>query len=125
MLQAINHPGAPPNPAHSQGMIATGGRTLYVAGQVGIDGDGAAADGIEAQTRAAIANVGAVLEAGGMGMADIAKLTVYLTREEDMAGFLRAFTPSLPSPPPAGTLVFVKALASPRYLVEIEAIAQR
>lgn len=125
MLQAVNRPGAHPNPAHSQGMIATGMRTLYVAGQVGIDADGVAADGIEAQTRAALANVEAVLTAGGMAMADVAKLTVYLIREEDMAGFLSAFTPALPSPPPAGTLVFVKALASPRYLVEIEAIAVR
>lgn len=125
MLQAVNRPGARPNPAHSQGMVATGTRTLYVAGQVGIDGDGVAADGIEAQTKAALVNVESVLTAGGMGMADVAKLTVYLTQEENMAGFLRAFTPCLPSPPPAGTLVFVKALASPRYLVEIEAIAVR
>jgi enamine deaminase RidA (YjgF/YER057c/UK114 family) len=80
MPTAVNPPGFPPNPIYSQGMLApTTGQTLYVSGQVGIGPDGRPGDGIGAQTKAAIANVNAVLATAGMSSADIVKITIYLT----------------------------------------------
>ncbi|PSJ48812.1 enamine deaminase RidA, partial [Mesorhizobium ephedrae] len=52
------------------------------------------------------------------------KFTIYLTDESNLEGFMTSGI-SLPSPPPAATLLFVKALASPQLLIEIEAVAVR
>ena len=47
------------------------GDTLYCSGQLGLDpATGALADGVEAQARQALENLGAVLAAAGMGYAD-------------------------------------------------------
>jgi enamine deaminase RidA (YjgF/YER057c/UK114 family) len=125
MHQAINPPGFPPNPAYSQGMLTTGSRTLYVSGQVGIGPDGKPGDGIAAQAQAAIANMGAVLATAGMAPTDIVKLTIYLTDESLIPGFIEAASGALTQPPPATTLLVVKALAMPELLIEVECVAVR
>ena len=124
MHDAVNPEGFPVSPVYSQGMLTrSGGRTLYISGQVGIGPDGKPAQGIEAQARAAIANLNAVLAAAGMTPQNLAKVTIYLTDPADMAGFMQAGGGDLPKPPPATTLLIVKALAAPELLVEIEAVA--
>lgn len=124
MLKAINPQGAPAPSFYSQGMEATAAsRTLYVSGQVGVEADGSVSPEIGQQARAAIGNLNGVLAAAGMDGRNLAKLTIYLTDEADMQGFMEAAAGSLPTPPPATTLLFVKGLASPAFRVEIEAIA--
>jgi 2-iminobutanoate/2-iminopropanoate deaminase len=124
MLTAVNPEHFPPNPFYSQGMLApAGGRTLYVSGQVGIGADGMPPDGVAAQTLAAIANLNAVLATAGMNASNIAKMTIYLTDADDMGAFSQAAAGALPSPPPATTLLVVKALAMPQLRIEIEATA--
>lgn len=124
MPTAVNPAGFPPNPIYSQGMLApTAGQTLYISGQVGIGPDGKPADGIGAQAKAAIANVNAVLAAAGMSPGDLVKITIYLTDASHMGGFMEAAAGTLASPPPATTLLIVKALAMPELLIEIEGIA--
>jgi 2-iminobutanoate/2-iminopropanoate deaminase len=124
MHTAVNPEGFPVNPVYSQGLLTqAGGRTLYVSGQVGIGPDGQPAEGIAAQTRAAIANLNAVLAAAGMAPENLAKVTIYLTDPANIGGFMEAGGGSLPNPPPATTLLVVAALASPDLLVEIEAVA--
>ena len=54
---------------------------------------------------------------------NLAKVTIYLTDQSLLQGFMEAAGGALPSPPPATTLLIVKALAAPPLLVEIEAIA--
>ncbi|QCI69486.1 RidA family protein [Phreatobacter stygius] len=110
-------------PTYSQGMVATGARTLYVSGQVAVGA--ARADGIAAKAEAVFENLRLVLSAAAMTMTDVAKLTVYLTDETDLSGFMAVYSARSPSPPPAVTLVIVKALTAPQYLVEVEAIAVR
>jgi 2-iminobutanoate/2-iminopropanoate deaminase len=123
-LTAVNPTGYPVNPAYSQGMLAAeASRTLYISGQVGIGADGRPADGIEAQARAAIANLNAVLAEAGMTSANLVKITIYLTDDSLIPGFMMAGAGTLPNPPPATTLLIVKALAMPDLLVEIEAVA--
>jgi 2-iminobutanoate/2-iminopropanoate deaminase len=124
MPTAITPPGFPPNPFLSPGtLVENAGRTLYVSGQVGIGPDGQPGADIGAQTRAAIANVNAVLAAAGMSTSNIVKLTIYVTDEASIPGFIEAAAGTLPSPPPATTMLIVKGLASPVLLIEIEAIA--
>ncbi|WP_309643345.1 RidA family protein [Phenylobacterium sp.] len=124
MLTAINLPDRPPHPAYSAAVEAKGAaRTLYISGQVGAAADGSVPAGVGDQGKQAIANLNAVLAAAGMTNANIAKLTIYLTDAAQMGDFYGAAFATLPSPPPATTLLVVKALADPALLVEIEAIA--
>lgn len=60
-----------------------------------------------------------------MGPSDIVKTTIFLTDEANFEGFAAAAAPLLTQPPAATTLVYVRALASPALLVEIEAVAAR
>ena len=124
MLDMLNPAGVPASPAYSQGVLATGAqRTLYISGQVGVDARGNVGADIGAQALQAVANLNAVLAEAGMTAANLAKLTIYLTDEALIPGFVQAAGATLPSPPPATTMLIVKALAAPPLLVEIEAIA--
>ncbi len=124
MITAINLPDRPPHPAYSQGVEVKGdGRTLYISGQVGAAADGSVPAGVGEQARLAIANLNAVLAEAGMTNANLVKLTIYLTDEGHLQDFYGAAFGTLPSPPPATTLLIVKALGGPGLLVEIEGIA--
>src|SRR4029078_2654200 len=58
------------------------GDTLYLSGQLGIGADGKLPDGITAQTKQALDNVGAILKRAGLGYADVFHCTAML---KDMA----------------------------------------
>lgn len=124
MSRKFNPKGVTPPAFYSHGVeVVSPQRLVFVAGQVGVRPDGSVAEGIAEQTRVAIGNLNTVLAEAGMDGSNIVKSTIYLTDESLMEGFVAAGGPLLPSPPPATTLVYVKALASPALLVEIEAVA--
>ena len=124
MLTPINLPDRPPHPAYSQGMQArSGGGMLFVSGQVGSAADGSVPPTVGEQAKLAVANLYAVLAEAGMTAANLAKVTIYLTDGAHLQEFYGAVIGTLPSPPPATTLLIVKGLADPALLVEIEAIA--
>ena len=104
--------------------VAAGG-FLFCSGQVGFAAGGALADGLAAQTRAVMANIGALLGAAGLTYADIVKTTIYLVDMNDFAAVNAIYGESFTdAPPPARTTIAVAAL--PRGArVEIEAIALR
>lgn len=123
MLTPINPGGKAPAAPYSHGMEAAGfKRMLFVSGQVGAGADGSVPAGVADQARNAGANLNAVLAEAGMTNANLAKVTIYLTDAAHLPEFM-AGAVALPSPPPATTLLIVKALADPSLLVEIEAIA--
>jgi enamine deaminase RidA (YjgF/YER057c/UK114 family) len=124
MLRHLNPEGiAAPGP-YSHGVEASSiQRMLFISGQVGIRPDRSLAEDISEQTRVAIQNLTAVLADAGMDTSNIVKITIFLTDESLVGGFMEAGAGLLPAPPPATTLVYVKALAAPPMLVEIEAIA--
>jgi 2-iminobutanoate/2-iminopropanoate deaminase len=113
---------------YSHGMIAPGGELVVVAGQVGAGPSGAAANDIVAQTRQALENVRAVVEAAGCTMRDVIRLQTFLTRADDIPGFMRAreeffekhFSDGVYPP---NTLLIISRLVRPEFLVEIEAMA--
>jgi len=114
---------------YSHGMIAPGGEIVVVAGQVGMGQGGQVAGGdVVAQTKQALDNVRAVVEAAGCAMRDIVRLQTFLTHAEDIDGFMRARAEVFPRYFPDGayppnTLLIVSRLVKPELLVEIEAMA--
>ena len=116
---------------YSHGVVAPGGELVVVAGQVGISPNGhVAVDDVVAQTKQALDNVRAVVEAGRSSMRDIIRLQTFLTRAEDIPGFMKARSEVFPRYFPDGayppnTLLVVSRLVRPELLVEIEAIAVR
>ena len=113
-------PGANPNPTLSAGIRV--GDMLYASGQLGVSRT-APDSTIEGQTRAALASVKAVMEAGGTTMENVVKCTVFLTRLSDFPGMNRAYREVFPKDPPARSTVVVAALVSAQALVEIECMA--
>jgi 2-iminobutanoate/2-iminopropanoate deaminase len=103
--------------------VAAGG-FLFVSGQLGLK-PGATEmvpGGITEQTEQVLANLTAVLEAGGSSLDRIVKVTVFLQRLEDFAGMNEVYARVIGSDPPARSTVEVAKLPS-GALVEIEAIA--
>jgi enamine deaminase RidA (YjgF/YER057c/UK114 family) len=121
----------PPLGMYSHGMIARGGELVVVAGQVGLNAEGRVpGDDVGSQTKQALENVRTVVEAAGCTMRDIVRLQTFLTRSEDIAGFMKARGEVFPSyfPDkvyPPNTLLVVSRLVRPELLVEIEAMAVR
>lgn len=100
------------------------GDFLFTSGQVALmpDTGNLVTGGIEAETRQALANLTAVLTAGGASWADVAKTTIFLVDMADFAIVNRLYGEVAVTPTPARSTVQVAAL--PRGArVEIEAIA--
>jgi 2-iminobutanoate/2-iminopropanoate deaminase len=83
--QIITTVNAPSSPLYSQGVKA--GPLLIVSGVVGIDPSTGklAGDTIQAQTRQALTNCKAILEAGGADLDDVIEVGVLLTNPADFA----------------------------------------
>lgn len=126
MITGLDTPRSVRSPFHSQATSVSGlSEMVFVSGQVGMRADGTRAEGVAAQTTVAMENVIAVLAEAGMTMADVAKLTIYLTQHDHIPAFVEAASPSLSEPRPAATLLIVHALADPALLVQVEAVAAR
>jgi 2-iminobutanoate/2-iminopropanoate deaminase len=107
---------------YSQGI--SGGGLVWVSGQIPLDpASGRLVEGpIEAQARRALANLAAVLAAGGSGLDRVLRVTVYLTDLADFEAVNAVYAESFPGLPPARTTVQVAAL--PRGArIEIDAVA--
>src|SRR5260221_10586866 len=92
---------APASPLYSQGVKA--GPHLLVSGMVGLDPEtgSLAGDTIQAQTRQALANCEAILQAGGATLDDVIEVGGLLVRPGDFAGlneeYARWFSVSPPT----------------------------
>ncbi|KAA2244341.1 RidA family protein [Salinarimonas soli] len=122
-IQPIQTTNAPhPRGPYSQGIRAGG--LVFVAGQLPLDPAGSlvGAGDIRAQTRAALANVAAILEAAGSSMDRVVKTTVFLTRLDDAPGMNEAYAAAFPAPYPARSTVEIGRLPA-GMLIEIDAVA--
>jgi 2-iminobutanoate/2-iminopropanoate deaminase len=123
--QAIGTSGAPAAIGpYSQAIAA--GDLVFCSGQVGLDpatGE-LVPGGVETEAERALRNLAAVLDAAGLGFADVVKITVFLADIADFTTVNTVYGRHMPDPPPARSTVGVAAL--PRGArVEIEAIARR
>ncbi|MFJ9442383.1 RidA family protein [Kitasatospora sp. NPDC101235] len=100
-------------------------RWLVLSGQIGMRPDGSVpADPVE-QIEVALENLRRNLDAAGMGVRDIVKLTFLLVGEIEPVRRRAAFDSWLGDHKPAMTLFYVSQLASPALAVEIDAWACR
>jgi enamine deaminase RidA (YjgF/YER057c/UK114 family) len=124
----INPPALGPTKGWTHVVASTGGRTIYVSGQVGVDERGrvAGSGDLKAQTEQAFANIDTALKAAGVTFADMVKMNIYVVglkpEHVPVIREVRARYVNLANPP-ASTLVGVTALVSPDWLIEIEAVA--
>lgn len=106
----------------------TPGRTIYLSGQISANAKGEVVGkgDIKAQTTQVFENLRVALTAAGASPKDVVKITFFVVnlKTEDLPvirGVRDAFFAGLE--PPASTLVGVTALASPDWMIEVEAIA--
>ncbi|GAB1468222.1 RidA family protein [Candidatus Cloacimonadota bacterium] len=99
--------------------------TLFISGQLGIDpGNAAMPEGFEAQTNLVFNNIRAILEAAGMGMSHIVKVSVFLKDMNDFAQLNEIYARNFSAPYPAREAIQVAKLPKDG-LVEISVIAMR
>ena len=101
MREVISTPSAPSSPLYSQGIKA--GPHLLLSGIVGIDPStgSLAGDTIQVQTRQAMENCRAILEAGGASLDDVLEVGVLLTNSADFTGLNEEYAHWFASEPPA------------------------
>jgi 2-iminobutanoate/2-iminopropanoate deaminase len=103
------------------------GTLLFISGQVGMRLDGTVPEDPVDQLAVALENVLLNLEAGGLEMSDLVKVTTYVVAgaEMDLARRRAEMERLLGEHVPTSTLVYVAALAAPQYKVEIDGWAAR
>jgi 2-iminobutanoate/2-iminopropanoate deaminase len=114
-----------PRPRYSHGIETDGGKLLFIAGQTASDKSGnvVGKGDIKAQTQQVFANLEAVLEEAGGTLDDLVMTTTYITDREYREGYNEVRRGLYKKDPPTSTLVIVKGLAHPDYLIEIAGVA--
>ena len=105
--------------------VAGASRTLFVSGQIPLDptsGEVVGPGNVAAQTERVLDNLGAVLDAAGMGWRNVVKTTIYLSRMSDFAVVNELYAARFAGEPPARATVQVAGLPK-AVSVEIDAIA--
>ena len=100
-------------------------RWLLTSGTPGHATDGDLPKDISGQTELAWKHVISMLERAGMTVADIVKVTQYLTRAEDIAAYGKVRTRFLGDVRPAAMLLVIPQLVRPEFLVEVEVVAAK
>jgi reactive intermediate/imine deaminase len=124
--QHLNPPTVSTTRGYSHAVVVSGGKTVYISGQISLDRTGklVGEGNLQAQAQQVFENLKAVLEAAGATFADVVKLTIYMLDASQVQvvrdvrdTFIKA------DAPPASTLVEVKRLVRQEFLLEIDAIA--
>jgi enamine deaminase RidA (YjgF/YER057c/UK114 family) len=115
---------------YSHGVVASGSRIVFVAGQLawGADGNLVGKDDLGEQYRQVMRNIQAIVEDAGGAMGDICKIVNYVTRgmykgDLPYAEITEARKEFIAGDFPVSTLVEVTSLMDPDALVEVDAIA--
>lgn len=120
---SIFHPGAG---GTAPAILAVGpGRRLVLSGQCGFLPDGTLAPTASGQIEQTWRNLIGLLQAGGMKVGDLVKITTFLTDPEHVTASREIRSTMLQGHEPASTLLIVKGLFRPDCIVEIEAEAQK
>jgi enamine deaminase RidA (YjgF/YER057c/UK114 family) len=113
----------------SHGILSSGGRLLFLAGQTATDGEGkiVAPGDVVGQYRQVLSNLKAVVEEAGGKMTDIAKMTIFVRDRDDYKAHLKelgqAHREAFGTYYPATALLEISRFYDDEALVEIEAIA--
>jgi len=101
------------------------GDLIFTSGQASIDPQGniVGVGDFDAQAEQSFMNLSAVLKQGGSSLAQVIKVTIYLTDMTNFSKIVALRERFFSAPYPADTLVEVTSLALPELEIEIEAIA--
>lgn len=126
--KSLNPPDLPAARGFSHAVIASGRRVVFLAGQIGWDGQGRmVSDDLVGQFEKALANVAHVVREAGGSCEDIVRLTIYVTDAAEYRSRLRelgeAYRRVMGRHYPAMALLEVKGLFEPAAKVELEATA--
>jgi len=116
---------AKPVANYKMGTRMEGGRLLYISGQVAWDASGSIVGkgDARAQARQTFQNLRGVLQAAGGDLKDLMKMTTYITKIEDRPAVAEVRSEVFKGELPASTLIVVKSLFHPDFLIEIEGVA--
>jgi enamine deaminase RidA (YjgF/YER057c/UK114 family) len=130
MTKEIINPASLPTPrGFNHGLLTTGGKLLFLAGQDASDGEGhiVAPGDIVAQCQQALHNLHAVVHEAGGQMTDIVKLNVYVTSRdayvEQLKPLGKLFREYFGAYYPAMALFEVVGLFQPEAMIEMEGFA--
>ena len=129
MTKEIFNPESVPRPLgpYSQGVVTTGGKLVFISGQVPQDASGnlAGKDDLETQTKQVFSNLVRMIEVVGGTVANIVKITIFMVKVTPQAYEIlgRVRRELWRGDFPASTLVEINRLASPDFLIEVEAFA--
>ena len=98
---------------------------LVVGDQIFMAGMVASGEGMEAQARAVFTKIDKLLKAAGSSLADVVKMTVYVTDMSKRPEFGRVRGEFFPGNKPCSTMIEVKGLAQPDWMVEVDVTAIR
>lgn len=127
-IEFLNPPELSPTFGWTHVVTSTGGKTIYISGQVAIDerGEVVGRGDLKLQTEQAFKNVLHGLTAAGATFKDVVKTSLFVVglRPEHVP-IIREIRGRYvwAEHPPASTLVGVSALVGPDWLIEIEAVA--
>jgi enamine deaminase RidA (YjgF/YER057c/UK114 family) len=127
-VEFCNPPELGPTFGWTHAVSVTGGKTIYISGQVGVNerGEVVEQDNLRAQTDQAFRNLEHALAAAGATFRDVVKTNLYVVglRPEHVP-LIREVRSRYVAPdhPPVSTLVGVSSLVGAEWLIEIEAVA--
>ena len=121
-VTGVGPPGGPYSHVAQSGPDA---QVYHLAGQTGVAPDGRIGEGIEEQAALVYQNIATILAECGMGVENLAKVTVFLSDPDHIDGWRKAQNDAFGDVTPASTLLIVSRLARPELLVEVEAVAAK
>ncbi len=114
---------APVGPYSHTAVVAQGTELIFISGQVGMRPDGSIPSAFGDQAELTFQNVRACLAAHGLGVEAVVKLGVFVLPGQDFQLLRAVRERHFGTHRPTSTTVYVPQLASPAFLLEVEAIA--
>lgn len=105
--------------------VAANQRWLFTSGTPGLLMDGASPGDITRQTEFAWRHILRMLEQAEMTVADVVKVTQYLTKAADIPEYAKVRNRFLGGAQPASMLLVIPQLVRPDFLIEVEVIAAK
>jgi len=125
-VQLLAPEGMPKSVGYTQVVTVTGGKTVFISGQVALDKSGqiVGREDFRLQIQQVFENLKAAVEAAGGSFHDVIKLNSYVLDASHLSEFREVRDKYIDlQNPPASTTVQVSRLFRPEFLVEVEAVA--
>jgi 2-iminobutanoate/2-iminopropanoate deaminase len=114
----------PPFARYSHGVVVEpAARLLFTSGQLGVGPDDAIPEDVEAQAVLCFENIKAILEAAGMGFADVVRFSAFVTDRSYFPVYGAVRSRYAAGDAFASTLIVVSGFTRPEFKIEVEATA--